>query len=186
MARRCLQVARFEAALGYYYQALDRQPLNWILMNEIALFLIYTLHDYRAGAAMARAALQLNPGCSPDLWNTYGDGCYEQGNVAEARAAYRRAARINPGDVRARYNLTWVLIRERRYKEALAMVADALALDETGEFYERLLKKQAEALGRLAQRSQQNAFLLANRISRRAGAEPAEPPPPAAADHKAQ
>jgi tetratricopeptide (TPR) repeat protein len=89
----------------------------------------------------------------------------EMGKLTEAKGAYQRALRVNPADVKSRYNLVWVLLAERRYQAALGMVAEALALDETGEYYERLLKKQNEILGRLSQRNQQKQFLLANRVS---------------------
>jgi hypothetical protein len=67
--------------------------------------------------------------------------------------------------VRARYNLAWVHLRERAYAAALAKLAEALALDWTGEYRERLLQKQQEVLALLTQRHQQEYLRLANRIS---------------------
>ena len=64
-----------------------------------------------------------------------------------------------------------VYLNERRYQAALAVVAEALALDETGEYWERLVKKQNEILGWLQQRNQQKQFLLANRVSSKTGME---------------
>jgi tetratricopeptide (TPR) repeat protein len=172
-ARGNLPHGRVEAALTAYYQALERQPSNWLLMNEIANFLTFQLRNPVAGIAMAKAALELNPACSAELWNTLGDAYYEAGKIPEAGNAYRRALRVNPDDVKGRYNLVWVLVAQRRYRPALALVAEALALDETGEYYERLVKKQAEILARLNQRNQQRFFLLANRVSSRTGQAPA-------------
>ena len=40
-----LKVGRFEAVLAAYEQALERQPYNWVLMNEVAHFLTFSLHD---------------------------------------------------------------------------------------------------------------------------------------------
>jgi tetratricopeptide (TPR) repeat protein len=137
LARANLQHGRIEAALAAYHRALERQPYNWILMNEVAMFLTFTLHSPAAGIKMAKAAIDLNPNCSAELWNTLGDAWYEVGKVAEAKGAYQRALRINPSDIRGRYNLAWVLNFERRYRQALAIIAEALAMDETGEYHEQ-------------------------------------------------
>ena len=136
-------------------------------MNEVAMFLTFTLRSPAAGIKMAKAAIDLNPNCSAELWNTLGDAWYEVGKIAEAKGAYQRALRINPSDIRGRYNLAWVLNHERRYRQALAVIAEALAMDETGEYHERLMKKQGEILARLAMRNQQRLLLQANRVSNR-------------------
>jgi tetratricopeptide (TPR) repeat protein len=180
LARANLQAGRFEAALAAYHEALQRQPYNWLLMNEIALFLTFTLRNAPAGIAMARAALALNPASSAELWNTLGDAFFEFGKVPEAKDAYRRALRISRDDVRARYNLSWVYLVERDYAAALAVIAEALALDETGEYQARLMKKQAEVLGRLAFRNQQKLLLLANRVSKKADSDGVVGGPPVA------
>jgi tetratricopeptide (TPR) repeat protein len=133
----------------------------------VALFLTFNFRHVDMGIAMAKLAVGLNPSCSPELWNTLGDALFEAGQTEEARLAYQRALRINPGDVRARFNLVWVLARQGQHRQALAMVAEALGLDETGEYYERLLKKQNEILGQLNQRQRQKQLLLANRVSKR-------------------
>ena len=174
LARANIQHGRIEAALAAYHQALERQPYNWILMNEVAMFLTFTLRSPASGIKMAKAALDLNPNCSSELWNTLGDAWFEVGKVAEAKGAYERALKINPSDIRGRYNMAWVFNVERRYRQALAVIAEALALDETGEYNERLMKKQSEILTRLAMRNQQRMFLQANRVSNRTTPESAK------------
>src|SRR5262249_47627958 len=81
-ARTALQAGRFETAAAAYRQALERQPGNWVLLNEVALFLTFTLRDPKAGADLAKLALGLNP-ISAELWNTLGDCLFEWGRVAE-------------------------------------------------------------------------------------------------------
>jgi tetratricopeptide (TPR) repeat protein len=127
MARQCLRVGRFELAATYYNKALEQQPRNWVLQNEIAMFLIFQLRDVKAGIDMAKLALGLNPTCSAELWNTLGDGLYEYGRNAEARSAYLKALEVNDSDVRARYNLAWVYARDKNFPDALAVLAEALA-----------------------------------------------------------
>jgi predicted transposase YbfD/YdcC len=45
-----------------------------VLLNEVSLFLTFSLRDVRAGVDVAKVALGLNPTCSAELWNTLGDG----------------------------------------------------------------------------------------------------------------
>jgi tetratricopeptide (TPR) repeat protein len=174
-ARELARYGRFEGAATCYGKALERQPNNWVLMNEIAMFLTFSLRDPKGGADLAKVALALNPSCSAELWSTLGDALYEWGRTAEAKSAYRKALAVNPSDVRARYNLGWVHVREREYEAALEVLAQALGLDQTGEYRERILQKQNEALHLLALRNQQEYLRLANRIST-AARKPVETP----------
>jgi tetratricopeptide (TPR) repeat protein len=166
-ARACLKHGRYDEAATDYGEALAREPRNWALMGEVARFLTFTLRDPSAGCKMAKAALALNPTCSSDLWNTLGDSLFMLGRIEEAQSAFLRALRINPNDVRAHYNLSFVYTRENDLEAALKSIAQGLALDKAGEFREGLLQKQSEVLGVLAQRHQQECRALANRISRR-------------------
>jgi tetratricopeptide (TPR) repeat protein len=113
IARACLQAGAYDSAATAYQKALERQPLNWLLMSEIAKFLTFTLKAPESGLAMARQALALNPACSPDLWNTYGNSLFVLGRHADARLAFQRALAINPNDVRAWYNLSFVYAQEK-------------------------------------------------------------------------
>ena len=167
-ARACLKNGRFELAAGFYREALGQQPRNWVLLNEISMFLTFHLRDVKAGIDMAKAALALNPTCSAELWNTLGDGLYEWGRTEEARSAYHQALAVNSSDVRSRYNLAWVHTRLKDYPAALNMLTQALSLDKTGEYRDRLLHKQQEILGQLAQKHQQEYLLLINLVSKHA------------------
>ncbi len=164
-ARQCIQSGRLETALEGYLQALQRQPYNWVLMNEAALFLTFQLRNPTAGLEMAKAALSYNPTCSPDLWNTLGDCFFALGRIEEAQKAFRKALRINENDVRARFNLVFVYIQTKNYPLALQMVAEGLALDKPGTYRERFLQKQSEVLAHLSQRHRQEFQRMADRIS---------------------
>jgi len=165
-ARQCIRGGRFEMAATFYTEALKRQPRNWVLFNELSMFLIYNLRDVKAGIEMAKMAIRLNPACSSDLWNTLGDGLYEWGSTEEARSAYHKGLAVNSADVRSRYNLAWVCTRLKDYPAALAMISEALSLDRTGEYRERLLNKQQEVLARLSQKNQQEYLLMINLVSK--------------------
>jgi tetratricopeptide (TPR) repeat protein len=165
LARACAEQGRYEAAGGYYRKALERQPRNWQLIREVALFLTFTLRSPAVGLELTRLGLTLNPTCSPDLWNAHGDCLFALNRFEESRQAYLRALELNPADVCARYNLAWVLIRNRDYAGALHLIAEALALDKSGTYHERLLQKQNEVLNRLAHRHQQEYQFMLNRIT---------------------
>jgi tetratricopeptide (TPR) repeat protein len=173
-ARSCVKVGRFELAAAFYREALKRQPRNWVLLNEISTFLMFSMRDPKAAIDMAKLALAQNPSCSAELWNTLGDGLYEFGRTAEARSAYQKALSVNGSDVRSRYNLAWVHARERNYPAALAAIAEALSLDKTGEFRDRLLHKQQEVLTHLTAKNQQEYLLLINLVSKYAKQEAKE------------
>jgi tetratricopeptide (TPR) repeat protein len=183
-ARECARVGRFELAAGHYRQALQQQPANWVLLNEVSMFLTFSLRDVKAGAELAKAALRLNPACSAELWSTLGDALFEWGRTAEAESAYRKALQVNESDVRARYNLAWVYQRQRDWPAALHVIAEALALDKTGEYRERLLQKQSEVLHGLERRNRQEYLLMLNLVSKHARPldrdRPLHEPPPAA------
>jgi tetratricopeptide (TPR) repeat protein len=165
-ARECLRVGRFELASSYYQQALARQPGNWVLLSEVAQFLIFSLRDVKAGIDLAKVALALNPTCSPELWNVLGDGLFEYGRFAEARSAYLKALEVNSSDVRARYNLAWVYQREKNFPAALAMIAEGLSRDKMGQYRDRLLQKQSEVVAQQVQRHQTEYLLLVNLVSK--------------------
>jgi hypothetical protein len=68
--------------------------------------------------------------------------------------------------------------RQKNYPAALVMLAEALGLDKTGEFRERVLQKQAEVLQLLALKNQAEYLRMVNLVSKpesnRQGAEDAE------------
>jgi tetratricopeptide (TPR) repeat protein len=174
-ARECLRVGRYELASTYYREALARQPWNWVLLSEVAQFLIFSLRDVKAGIELAKLALALNPTCSAELWNTLGDGLFEVRRYAEARSAYLKALQVNASDVRARYNLAWVYQRAKNYPKALEMIAQGLALDKLGQYRRRLSEKQQEVLAQQERRHQQEYLLLVNLVSKYAPTGQAEP-----------
>jgi tetratricopeptide (TPR) repeat protein len=115
--------------------------------------------------ALVRAALSHNPACSPDLWSLAGDCYFLLQRPKEARAAYERALSVSGDDVRARYGLAYVHASTGDYRVALVCLAEALALDQSGGYKERLLQKQAEILTLLARHNQSRQRGEANRVA---------------------
>jgi tetratricopeptide (TPR) repeat protein len=166
LARTWARSGRFEMASSHYAQALERQPWNWVLLNEISMFLTFSLGDPKSGIEQAKTALALNPTCSAELWNTLGDGLYEFGRVEEARSAYLKALTVNETDVRAHFNLAFCHLRLKNFDDALRMLAEALALDRTGEYRERLIRKLQEVMEFVERRHRQMHLLLLNLVSK--------------------
>ncbi|VTR91661.1 tetratricopeptide repeat protein : Uncharacterized protein OS=Delftia acidovorans CCUG 274B GN=HMPREF9701_05386 PE=4 SV=1: TPR_16 [Gemmata massiliana] len=164
-ARVFAEQGRFESAATAYRTALESAPWDWLMINEGANFLTFGLGAAQTGLELARAGLELNPCCSSDLWNSYGDALFALGLVARARSAYKRALDICADDVQARYNLAWVFLHFKEHGEALRVIGEALARDWRGTFRDRLLQKQAEIMADLSRRTQQETRTLLNRVS---------------------
>jgi tetratricopeptide (TPR) repeat protein len=165
LARALAGAGRLEAAASTYSKALEVQPLNWLLMGEVARFLTFGLQSPHDGLRVAREALALNPACSAELWNALGDALFALGRTGEAGHAFRRAMRINPNDAQAHYNLSFVHAQQKDWPQALQAIAQGLALDAAGQYREGLLQKQQEVLGQLAARHRRDVQLLANRTN---------------------
>jgi tetratricopeptide (TPR) repeat protein len=140
---------QYEAARWKFEQAHRLQPWNWSLQEAMVSFLTYTLEDHDAGLEICKRALELNH-LSPRLWNLLGDCYYGQGTLDSAEQAYRQAIRVSPSDVRGRTNLAYVFLKRRASGDALRIIGEALALDQSGACREELLAKQNEALQALS------------------------------------
>ncbi len=165
-ARACARRAGSSWRRAFIGRRWRCQPRNWVLLCEVSQFLTFQLRDPKAGTDMAKVALALNPTCSAELWNALGDALYEFGRTEEARSAYEKALTVNAADVRARYNLAWVHTRLKEYPQALNRIAEALALDKTGQYRQQLLQKQQEVLALQTRRHQQEYLLLINLVSK--------------------
>jgi tetratricopeptide (TPR) repeat protein len=157
------QTGRYEAARWKFDAAHRLQPYNWSLMEAIVAFLTYSVSDHAAGLEVAKRALELNH-LSPRLWNLLGDCYYGLDDLESAERAYQQAARVNPGDARARTNLAYIHLRRGAPQAALRMIGEALALDQGGHLRDELLAKQSEALEATSASQARSAFLHLNRL----------------------
>ncbi len=146
-ARQQIDAGAIEAAKHSYETALSHRRRDWVLLGEIAEFLIRQVTDYPAGLAMSSAALAVNPWYSVWLWNIYGDALYALERFEEAHEAYRRAERMEPGDARTNLNLGYSYVQAGDHEAALQALARGLAHDRAGVFRARLLEKQQQIVG---------------------------------------
>ena len=154
-ARQHISTGRMESAKQAYETALSSRPNDWVLLGEIAEYLVRNVADYQAGLEIASAALALNPWYSVWLWNVYGDALYALDRFQEAHQAYRKAEAIEPEDVRTNLNLAYSHSQLGNDVAALQSIGKALAKDRGGLFRERLLEKQQQIL--VAARAQETA-----------------------------
>ncbi|KAF5380491.1 hypothetical protein D9615_004572 [Tricholomella constricta] len=97
---------------------------------QIALaVLLNTNEDYNKAQDCFLAALAVRP---EDwlLYNRVGATMANSGHADDALQYYYRALELNPGYIRARFNLGISCINLRRYEEAAQHILDALALQE--------------------------------------------------------
>jgi tetratricopeptide (TPR) repeat protein len=160
-ARAHRDAGRFRMALGCFREASQAHPENWMILTEAAHICQQKLHDHAAALELGRAAAALNP-INPSIWNTVGDSLYSAGRHDEAHEAFAFAASLNPNDVRARYNTVYTHTSGGRLTEALTAIAEALARD-SGEYRDRLLSRQREILGRLANDRQRRSQRICDR-----------------------
>ncbi|MGH9629388.1 MAG: SAM-dependent methyltransferase [Bryobacteraceae bacterium] len=160
-ARELGRQGRPEGALAAYREALQRQPKSWLLLNEVAQYLLSS-NEPEAARQFAESALRLNP-LAPESWNLLGDAYWALGKWEEAHQAFLEALNVFPGDVRGRHNLVYTLSRKGDFASALQLIAEGLLLDVTGAFRDRLLERQAEILSRLSRRAEIQSRILSDR-----------------------
>jgi SAM-dependent methyltransferase len=147
-----VNAGRYEEALAEYAIAMERAPLDWHLIGEIAEFVGLRLQNYDIGIQLCREALELNPTLSSWLWNIYGDCQYCLDEFVEAHRAYEEARRIDPADARTHLNLVFTHQIAGRFEEALQSVASGLMHDRIGVYRSQLLEKQHEIVHTLSRR----------------------------------
>jgi tetratricopeptide (TPR) repeat protein len=165
-ARELASTGRTDEALASYVDAVRRQPRNWVLLEELAVFLMCGMEDYHAAAECARRAVKLNPHCSADLWCTLGHALHHIGAIPEASDALRRSLSIDRAHVGARFHLANISASGGAPGEALRGIADALHDDVRGEWRDRLLRLQTDIITRVQSEHERMESRVRSRIAR--------------------
>ncbi len=164
-ARDLVKGKHFEAARWRYEEALRLQPCNWNALEEVATFLITVAGDVNAGLAVVMRALELNP-ASPNAHRLMGRALWGNGERAMAESAYRRALKLGPNDCALRIDLAEALLARFAHRDALLVVAEGLAIDETSEYREDLIATQEKILQDLSLQARDDLIRSANRMRR--------------------
>jgi len=148
-ARARADEERIEEARWLFWQAHSHAPRCWYVLEHWSAFCLTRLRDFATAHDLAEKGLRLHPS-HPPLWNLKGDALYEQKRYSEAEACYKQTLEINPREIRGRLNLAYVYLETGRYSEALAVLAQALALDIQGHYRGESLRKQRDVLQRMS------------------------------------
>lgn len=104
------QLGQDDKALDAYKDARAKDPNDVnLILNEANLF--YKMGDKDKFKALMAEAANVAPD-NPDLFYNIGVINMEQGNIEEARDAYKKAIAINPGYVNAQLNLSTTYVNE--------------------------------------------------------------------------
>lgn len=126
IARSLVNGPELKDVQDLYIKAVQQSPD--VIDPEIqeALGVLFSLSaEYDKAADCFRAALQIRPN-SAKIWNRLG-ASLANGNLAvEAVEAYQRALSIEPGYIRARYNVGIICINLKAYNEAAEHFLTAL------------------------------------------------------------
>jgi len=104
------QLGQDDKALEAYKDARAKDPKDVnLILNEANLY--YKMGDKEKFKALMAEASEVAPD-NPDLFYNVGVINMEQGNIEDARKAYKRAIEINPGYVNAQLNLSTTYVNE--------------------------------------------------------------------------
>jgi len=159
-AARLAAAGRNDEALDKFRTAVTRNPRNWQLIGNAAEFVGLQLGEHKIGAELARSALEINPWFSPWLWNVLGDCLFGANRREQAHQSYLRALQIAPMDARTHFNLSFTYFERGDLRQALLAAAEAIAVDESGAYRDRLLAKQAQIIEAINARQAHRATMF--------------------------
>lgn len=109
-----------------YIKAVQTAPTEIDADIQEALGVLFNLSsEYDKAVDCFRAAVQVRPNSSK-IWNRLGASLANGNRSVEAVEAYQRALDIQPGFIRARYNVGIICINLKAYKEAAEHLLTAL------------------------------------------------------------
>ncbi|MDX1530442.1 MAG: tetratricopeptide repeat protein [Rhodothermales bacterium] len=149
-ARSKLTVDALREAEGYFFRAIAEDPTYAPAYAGLAW--VYALSGREGDEARARQhverALELDPSLA-EAHATLGQiRQFYEWDWGGAEEAYRAAIRLNPGFAEAHLELAMLLMRQRRFEEALAAARHALYLAPTSARYQSGLSEVLLYAGR--------------------------------------
>lgn len=150
-ARELMRGRLYGSCRDLYVTALEQQPYNWALIQEIALTFLMMTEEHEEALSLAEMGLALNP-LSPDLWRAKADAALALGQVEDAQAAIAKAVTLAPQNVAAQQSLARIALRQGNFGVALHAIATALTYDVEGDSQDSLIALQTETLAKIAKR----------------------------------
>lgn len=124
LGRVYLQLQDFDNAARALERAVESDPSNPALLNDLGVAYLYRNHIPMA-AEFFRAAVDISPDYAPALFNLVLCSLATE-DIETAREQLEAYLRIRPDDPRALKEKAYLLAREGKYREALAILQKAI------------------------------------------------------------
>ncbi|KAG5492555.1 hypothetical protein JKF63_01133 [Porcisia hertigi] len=121
---------RMREARTLYSAAIEMNPADSQLFANLGV-LHNVAHEFDEAAECLRKAVALHPD-DPKMWNKLGATLANGGHPEKALEAYNRALDINPGYVRAMYNMAVAYSNMLQYNMAARQIVKAIATQQGG------------------------------------------------------
>lgn len=126
MASSLIRGPELQEVQNIFLTAVQSNPTAMDSEIQVALGVLFNLSsEYDKAADCFNAALQVKPDC-PKTWNRLGASLANGNRSVEAVEAYKKALEIQPGYIRARYNVGIICINLKSYNEAAEHFLTAL------------------------------------------------------------
>ena len=144
-ARDMLRANAFQAARRLYTKAMQLQPRNWALAEEIATHLLLPAENFDDALALVDFALTLNP-LAPALHRIRAEALMQLGQQKPAQAALATCLKFGGDTPEARILQATLAEKSGDFAGALLAIAHGLAGDKEGERREELIARQDQIL----------------------------------------
>jgi len=161
-ARDMLRGNAFQSARRLYSKAMELQPQNWALAEEVAELLLLPEGDFEGAKALAEFALGLNP-LAPGLHRIVAESCYEAGNMEGAKAALETCLRYFGDTAQARLLQAKLEIENEQFEAALIAIAQGMAADAEADYRDSLIALQTDILSLISHKARNDLLADVNR-----------------------
>ena len=144
-AREMLRANAFHAARRLYAKAMELQPQNWALAEEVAELLLLSSKDYADAKALAEFGLSLNP-FAPGLHRIVAEACFELDDMSGAEQALKTCLHYAGDTAAARLLEAKIQLKSGTHEAALLAIAKGLAVDRESDLRDALLTLQNDIL----------------------------------------
>ena len=162
-ARDMLRANAFQASRRLYTKAMQLQPRNWALAEEIATHLLLPAKDYADALALADFGLGLNP-LSPALHRIRAEALLQLDRLDEARAALKNCLKYEGGTPDARMLQANLCSKSDDHTGALLAIAQGLAIDKEGDRRDELLAQQDQIMLTIAREAREDLLAEVNQM----------------------
>ena len=162
-AREMLRANAFHSARQLYTKAIELQPKNWALAEEVADLLLLASKDYADAKELAQFGLSLNP-FAPNLHRIVAEACFEMGDLSGAETALEACLNYAGNTPQAYLLDAKIKFKNERYQDSLIAIAKGLATDRESDSRDPLLALQNEILLAISIDAREDLINQVNRL----------------------